>query len=550
MSRSGATVRSEDDGRLPPRQSAPIGDDEAFQRCEQGDCAAARVAEGHCVEHVSQEGLCVAVARWKSGEPLDAREASIDSKCLERLLDALASMEIEPESEELTRLRPGSCGAVHFERASFDGRADFTGLSFPGPIYFDHATFLGPADFSKTTFAQHADFDHVIFEDSACFEQAIFNDHAGFERASFQGSATFDATKFRSYVDLEAASFAHDASMQGATFQLARQIGPFVVARKLKLDKSVFSERVMIEVVAEAVTARTTVFADGVRLSVGGAEVDLHQADLGRASTLAGIEKDGAQPALVTLCGAQVAGLSISGFDLCDCQFFGAHGLESLNIESSCEWLHPRSSRCIDREMIAEERDWRCREQRRRCARRRACRWLTIHWSDPDPDRQRRTETREVLDPGQLAGLYRALRKAREDSKDQAGAADLYYGEMETRRRTPIPKKRGRLRACADKFVIYGYWLLAGYGLRASRAVTALAVMILLVAAPLALWGFHPPRAYLRSVLFAAQSSLTLVHPPEAHLSASGEVIQIVVRLAGPALVGLAILSLRSRIKR
>jgi uncharacterized protein YjbI with pentapeptide repeats len=509
-----------------------------------------RVAEGHCVEHVSQEGLCVAVTRWKSGEPLDAREASIDSKCLERLLDALASMEIEPESEELTRLRPGSCGAVHFERASFNGRADFTGLSFPGPIYFDHATFLGPADFSKTTFAQHADFDHVTFEDSACFEQAIFNDHAGFERASFQGSATFDATKFRSYVDLEAASFAHAASMQGATFQLARQIGPFVVARKLKLDESVFSERVMIEVVAEAVTARTTVFADGVRLSVGGAEVDLHQADLGRASTLAGIEKDGAQPALVTLCGAQVAGLSISGFDLCDCQFFGAHGLESLNIESSCEWLHPRSSRCIDREMITEERDWRCREQRRRCARRRACRWLTIHWSDPDPDRQRRAETREVLDPGQLAGLYRALRKAREDSKDQAGAADLYYGEMEMRRRTPIPTKRGRLRACADKFVIYGYWLLAGYGLRASRAVTALAVMILLVAAPLALWGFHQPRAYLRSVLFAAQSSLTLLHPPEAHLSAPGEVIQIVVRLAGPALVGLAILSLRSRIKR
>ena len=173
-----------------------------------------------------------------------------------------------------------------------------------------------------------------------------------------------------------------------------------------------------------------------------------------------------------------------------------------------------------------------------------------VQWSDPDPDRQKRAEERAVLDPGQLAGLYRALRKAREDSKDQAGAADLYYGEMEMRRRIPLPRKRGRLRARADKLVIGAYWLLAGYGLRASRSVTALAVMVLLAAAPLALWGFHPSRTYWRSALFAAQSSLTLVHPPEAHLSASGEVVQILVRLAGPALVGLAILSLRSRIKR
>jgi hypothetical protein len=200
--------------------------------------------------------------------------------------------------------------------------------------------------------------------------------------------------------------------------------------------------------------------------------------------------------------------------------------------------------------MIAEERDWRCGEERRCRERRGGCLWPVVQWSDPDPDRQKRAEERAVLDPGQLAGLYRALRKAREDSKDQAGAADLYYGEMEMRRRIPLPRKRGRLRARADKLVIGAYWLLAGYGLRASRSVTALAVMVLLAAAPLALWGFHPSRTYWRSALFAAQSSLTLVHPPEAHLSASGEVVQILVRLAGPALVGLAILSLRSRIKR
>ncbi|MGX1887663.1 hypothetical protein [Streptomyces sp. NPDC055287] len=32
--------------------------------------------------------------------------------------------------------------------------------------------------------------------------------------------------------------------------------------------------------------------------------------------------------------------------------------------------------------------------------------------------------------PAQLAPVYRALRKAFEDSKKEPGAADFYYGEM------------------------------------------------------------------------------------------------------------------------
>jgi hypothetical protein len=84
----------------------------------------------------------------------------------------------------------------------------------------------------------------------------------------------------------------------------------------------------------------------------------------------------------------------------------------------------------------------------------------------------------EQLNAGQLAGLYRALRKAREDNKDQAGAADLYYGEMEMRRRAAMPEGRGQLRAWAEKFVIAIYWLLAGYGLRATKALGALARML------------------------------------------------------------------------
>jgi hypothetical protein len=50
--------------------------------------------------------------------------------------------------------------------------------------------------------------------------------------------------------------------------------------------------------------------------------------------------------------------------------------------------------------------------------------------------------------------------------------------------------------------------------------------------------------------LFALESSISLLRAPEAKLTACGEVIQIFLRLAGPLFFGLAVLSLRGRVKR
>jgi hypothetical protein len=60
--------------------------------------------------------------------------------------------------------------------------------------------------------------------------------------------------------------------------------------------------------------------------------------------------------------------------------------------------------------------------------------------------------------------------KGREDSKDEPGAADFYYGEMEMRRHsTGTPPSRRPIVS-----IIWLYWLVSGYGLRASRALIAL----------------------------------------------------------------------------
>jgi hypothetical protein len=121
---------------------------------------------------------------------------------------------------------------------------------------------------------------------------------------------------------------------------------------------------------------------------------------------------------------------------------------------------------------------------------------------------------------------------------------------MEMRRRISAPQGRARLPAWIERFVIHSYWLIAGYGMRASRSLFALSVVIALAAGLFARYGFQTVTSYWCSLLFAAQSSLEPIHPPEATLSPSGEVMQLALRLTGPILVGLTILALRSRIKR
>ena len=66
---------------------------------------------------------------------------------------------------------------------------------------------------------------------------------------------------------------------------------------------------------------------------------------------------------------------------------------------------------------------------------------------------------------------------------------------------------------------------------------------------PLDLGGVRP-RSYGRALLFALESSISLLRAPEAKLTAGGEVIQTVLRLTGPLFFGLAVLSLRGHVKR
>jgi hypothetical protein len=149
--------------------------------------------------------------------------------------------------------------------------------------------------------------------------------------------------------------------------------------------------------------------------------------------------------------------------------------------------------------------------------------------------------------PARLAALYRELRKGREDAKDEPGAADFYYGECEMRRHDPHSP-------LAERFVLWLYWLTSGYGLRALRAVICLAVIVVGLATWFHAVGFRPlhpaaPRSFWSSLLYTAESTLSLGNS-NVELTGWGRALRLVLRLTGPVLLGLALLSVRGRVRR
>jgi hypothetical protein len=191
--------------------------------------------------------------------------------------------------------------------------------------------------------------------------------------------------------------------------------------------------------------------------------------------------------------------------------------------------------------------------------------------------------------PEQAAKLYRALRKGREDNKNEPGAAALYFGEMEMRRYARHERAKERRREgdfaywSADRTehaVLWLYWLVSGYGLRAWRALATFLV-VLVVAAGLFSFGggfvtsarvtAASPTATTRpasssqptaqttatmdtsfggALVYGARTVIGLTRDAQPRLTRLGDVVQILLRILGPVLLGLAVLSVRGRVKR
>jgi hypothetical protein len=78
----------------------------------------------------------------------------------------------------------------------------------------------------------------------------------------------------------------------------------------------------------------------------------------------------------------------------------------------------------------------------------------------------------------------------------------------------------------------------------------SLLVTIVMFAALLYAWGFPSQHSFLDALTFSAKSTTSLFRPPDEPLTTAGEWLNMALRLLGPLFFGLALLSLRGRVKR
>jgi hypothetical protein len=154
-----------------------------------------------------------------------------------------------------------------------------------------------------------------------------------------------------------------------------------------------------------------------------------------------------------------------------------------------------------------------------------------------------------ISDASSVAETYRALRQAREESKDSPGAAAFYFGEMEMRRKALTGRA---LRDLPERFVLASYWLLSGYGLRAWRSLLTLGLLLALSTLILWQYGFRADAvSFAHAGRVAVASATSLVRPVDDNeLDGTGFAIEILLRFSGPALLALAVFAIRARIKR
>ncbi|MFD3495872.1 pentapeptide repeat-containing protein [Streptomyces sp. NPDC058690] len=448
-----------------------------------------------------------------------------------------------------------------FVAATFGARAEFRGASFGGNARFVGVTFGNYAKFGNTSFGGNAGFGGATFGDDAWFGYATFGASAGFEGASFGGSARFI----------------------GAVWERATQLGPMVCRGQLEMSETSFGAAVTMEVAAVRVVCRRTRWASTATLRLRYADVDLSDAVMEYPVSVAAhtspfrltveVAEDGlsgpARVRALSLRGVDAAHLVLTDVDLTECRFAGTVHLDQLRLEGRCplpltpagvRWRGVLPVRWTRRRTLVEEQHWRDARAFGEGG------WMAA------------PQGTKVVDAATLAPVYRALRKSFEDSKNEPGAADFYYGEMEMRRHDSDNPR-------AERWLLVLYWALSGYGLRASRAIGWLLFTMGLTVGSMMLWGLpkDDPKPVTAGTVAGSSIRVTTGKPDPVNpdgprlkrvsgerfekslqvvvnsvvfrsagqdLTTAGTFIEMVSRVSEPILLGFAILAVRGRVKR
>ncbi|WP_456208136.1 pentapeptide repeat-containing protein [Streptomyces sp. LZ34] len=489
-------------------------------------------------------------------------------------------------------------GDVHFGSATFHGRARFEAAAFHRAATFelaafhrvagfDSAAFHGDAQFRSAAFHSDAMFWSATFHESARFWWVVFHGGTKFASATFHADGVFYLAVFQGNPVFRSAVFRGDAMFEQATFERSVSLGPLVCAGRVVLSGTAFSGPATLLLVARRLVCRRARWASTAELRLRYTTVDFSHAVFEYPLTIAAepepfVLLDGqrmpeqaladtpdATVRMTSLRGVDAAHLVLADVDLSGCLFTGAVHLDQLRLEGACSfgavpprthWHRWRPVRFTQRRTLAEEHHWRASQPA-----------AVPGWNVA-------VSGAGHVGPAQLAPVYRALRKAFEDGKNEPGAADFYYGEMEMRRKDRTGTTR------TERGLLHGYWMLSGYGLRASRALGWLAAAMLVTIVLLMGFGLpqdspkqevtgtvppgggrvtfeiekddprNPTGNRFTGERFEKALNVTLnsvvFRSSGQDLTTAGTYIEMTSRLLEPTLLALAVLAVRGRIKR
>ncbi|MFJ3421922.1 pentapeptide repeat-containing protein [Streptomyces sp. NPDC086082] len=478
---------------------------------------------------------------------------------------------------------------AYFNRATFTGGAGFRGTLFTDEAHFTEATLGEYANFLGAVFNRDAWFHKTLFTGyEATFTKAVFTGSAWFDEATFTDDAWFDQVTFSSETRFDGTTFTGNAQFEEAVFERAANFGPLVCTGRVMLSWAVFSAPVTLSLTTRRLECRRTRWSSTAEVRLRYATADFSHAVFEYPITIAAETDPFALPGgslmpeqvfagapskvrLASLRGVDAAHLVLADIDLTACLFAGTVHLDQVRVEGACTFdtvppgthlVHRRPVRFTQRRTLAEEQHWRARRPAAVQG------WNTAVLGAGHAG------------PAQLAPVYRALRKALEDGKDEPGAADFYYGECEMRRHDVQ-------RPTSERVLLTAYWGLSGYGLRALRALVWLGVAMAVTVAVMVLWGLpvDDPKPTItgrqaavgQRVVFTTdtpdpvnptgplpervtaergEAALRVVinsvifHSSGQDLTTTGTYAEMISRLAEPVLLGLAVLAVRNRVKR
>ncbi len=353
--------------------------------------------------------------------------------------------------------------------------------------------------------------------------------------------------RFPAGLRIAGSRFQKGVSFDGAEFGDRTDLGPFISEGAVSMFGTRFARGSRMSVAAAVINA-TRLRAEGLSIRARWADVVLTEAEfegpslLGRLSDRIvfrttgdgqsdldesgvrrdrGLAADDDRPRLLSLEFADVGNAAVVDVALHACRFAGASGLDSMRIEGASDFHRLPNGR---RALAAEHLLLGAPPQ-------------SVQWPSRD------VLPTEPPTRGEAETSYRALRLALENRGDAPGAGDLYEGEMEMRRDTARTMSW-------DWAILSLYKWLGGYGVRVGPPLAALAVLV-----TLGFVGLAVSEGWTRPVvdywLLSIQSVVSIGSRDFSPSTSTGaNATALALKIIGPILIALAVLSFRGRVRR